>query len=86
MTDTNSFSNLEPLADGYRNWIKQEYSNNAEEMMLNKTQLLGLTGPQMTVLVGGMRVLGANFNGSDSGVFTNQPGVLSNDFFIRFTC
>ena len=83
MTDINSFSNLEPHADGYRNWIKKEYADNAEEMMLNRTQLLGLTAPEMTVLVGGMRVLDTNFGGSSDGVFTNQPGVLSNDFFVN---
>ena len=83
MTDINSFSNLEPHADGYRNWIKKEYADNAEEMMLDKTQLLGLTAPEMTVLVGGMRVLNANHDYSPSGVFTDQPGVLSNDFFVN---
>ena len=83
MTDINSFSNLEPHADGYRNWIKKEYADNAEEMMLNRTQLLGLTAPEMTVLVGGMRVLDTNYGGSLDGVFTNQPGVLSNDFFVN---
>ena len=83
MTDVNSFSNLEPKADGYRNWIKEEYLDNAEEMMLNRTQLLGLSAPEMTVLVGGMRVLDTNYGGSLDGVFTNQPGVLSNDFFVN---
>ena len=83
MTDVNSFSNLEPKADGYRNWIKEEYLDNAEEMMLNRTQLLGLTAPEMTVLLGGMRVLDTNYGGSLDGVFTNQPGILSNDFFVN---
>ena len=83
MTDVNSFKTLEPLADGYRNWIKKEYSTNAEEMMLDKTHLLGLTAPEMTVLVGGLRVLGANYKGSKDGVFTNQLGVLTNDFFVN---
>ena len=83
MTDENSFSNLEPFADGYRNWIDSRYSNNAEEMMLNKTQLLGLTAHEMTVLVGGMRVLDTNYGGSSDGVLTNQLGVLSNDFFVN---
>ena len=83
MTDENSFNKLEPLADGYRNWIKEDCSNNAEEMMLDKTQLLGLTAPEMTVLVGGMRVLDTNYKGSGDGVFTSQPGVLSNDFFVN---
>ena len=83
MTDENSFSNLEPVADGYRNWINSKYSNNAEEMMLDRTQLLGLTAPEMTVLVGGMRVLDTNYGGSSDGVLTNQLGVLSNDFFVN---
>ena len=83
MTDENSFGNLEPLADGYRNWIKENHKDNAEEMMLNRSQLLGLTAPEMTVLVGGMRVLDTNYGGSKDGLLTNQPGVLSNDFFIN---
>jgi len=83
MTDENSFSNLEPHADGYRNWIKNEYLDKAEEMMLDKTQLLGLTAPEMTVLVGGMRVLNANHGSSSTGIFTDQPGVLTNDFFVN---
>ena len=83
MTDENSFNNLEPFADGYRNWIDSRYSNNAEEMMLDKTQLLGLTAHEMTVLVGGMRVLDTNYGGSSDGVLTNQLGVLSNDFFVN---
>ena len=83
MTDENSFGNLEPLADGYRNWIKENHKDNAEEMMLDRTQLLGLTAPEMTVLVGGMRVLDTNYGGSKDGVLTNQPGVLSNDFFLN---
>ena len=83
LTDENSFSNLEPFADGYRNWVKKEHSSNVEEMMIDRTQLLGLTAPEMTVLVGGMRVLGTNYNDSSDGVLTNQPGVLSNDFFVN---
>jgi catalase-peroxidase len=83
MTDENSFGNLEPLADGYRNWIKENHKDNAEEMMLDRTQLLGLTAPEMTVLVGGMRVLDTNYGGSKDGLLTNQTGVLSNDFFIH---
>ena len=83
MTDENSFGNLEPLADGYRNWIKENHKDNAEEMMLNRSQLLGLTAPEMTVLVGGMRVLDTNYGGSKDGLLTNQTGVLSNDFFIN---
>ena len=83
MTDENSFGNLEPLADGYRNWVKENHKDNTEEMMLNRSQLLGLTAPEMTVLVGGMRVLDTNYGGSKDGVLTNQIGVLSNDFFVN---
>jgi catalase-peroxidase len=83
MTDENSFGNLEPLADGYRNWVKENHKDNTEEMMLNRSQLLGLTAPEMTVLVGGMRVLDTNYGGSKYGVLTNQIGVLSNDFFVN---
>ena len=79
MTDENSFNNLEPLADGYRNWIKAEHSNNAEEMMINKTQLLGLTAPEMTVLLGGMRSLG--ISNDDHGIFTGDSDKLTNDYF-----
>jgi catalase-peroxidase len=83
MTDSNSFAPLEPLSDPFRNFIKSEYSENAQEMMLDRSQLLGLTAPEMTVLIGGMRVLGANFKNSKEGVFTDTEGVLSNDFFIN---
>ena len=83
MTDENSFGNLELLADGYRNWVKENHKDNTEEMMLNRSQLLGLTAPEMTVLVGGMRVLDTNYGGSKDGVLTNQIGVLSNDFFVN---
>ena len=83
MTDEDSFGNLEPLADGYRNWVKENHKDNTEEMMLNRSQLLGLTAPEMTVLVGGMRVLDTNYGGSKDGVLTNQIGVLSNDFFVN---
>ena len=83
MTDENSFGNLEPLADGYRNWVKENHKDNTEEMMLNRSQLLGLTAPEMTVLVGGMRVLDTNYGGSKDGVLTNQIGVLSNDLFVN---
>ena len=83
MTDENSFGNLEPLADGYRNWVKENHKDNTEQMMLNRSQLLGLTAPEMTVLVGGMRVLDTNYGGSKDGVLTNQIGVLSNDFFVN---
>ncbi|MEX5363154.1 catalase-peroxidase [Pseudomonas guariconensis] len=80
-TDVESFGVLEPLADGFRNFTKARYSIKAEKLLLDKAQLLTLTAPQMTVLIGGLRVLGANVGGSRHGVFTDKPGVLSNDFF-----
>ncbi|MCB9309002.1 MAG: catalase/peroxidase HPI [Lewinellaceae bacterium] len=83
MTDVESFSVLEPIHDGYRNWQKKEYAAKPEELFLDRTQLMGLTAPEMTVLVGGMRVLGANYGGLNHGVFTQHPGVLSNDFFVN---
>ena len=85
MTDAASFAVLEPVSDGYRNWLKKDYAVSAEELMLDRTQLMGLTAPEMTVIVGGMRVLGANYGGSKHGVFTNREGVLTNDFFINLT-
>jgi catalase-peroxidase len=85
MTDGASFEALEPLADGYRNWMKEDYVVSAEELMLDRTQLLGLTAPEMTVLVGGMRVLGTNHGGTRHGVFTDREGVLTNDFFVNLT-
>jgi catalase-peroxidase len=85
MTDAASFEPLEPVADGYRNWLKQEYIVSPEEMMLDKTQLLGLTAPEMTILIGGMRVLGTNYGGTKHGVFTNNEGALTNDFFVNLT-
>ncbi len=85
MTDAESFEYLEPLHDGYRNWVKQDYVVTPEEMMLDRTQLMGLTAPEMTVLVGGMRVLGTNHGGSKHGVLTDREGVLSNDFFVNLT-
>lgn len=85
MTDANSFDVLEPLYDGYRNWLKKDYSVSAEELMLDRTQLMGLTAPEMTVLVGGMRVLGTNHGGTKHGVFTNREGALTNDFFVNLT-
>ncbi len=85
MTDVESFAVLEPLHDGYRNWQKQPYAVTPEEMLLDRTQLLGLTAREMTVLVGGMRVLGTNHGGSAHGVFTDRAGVLSNDFFVHLT-
>lgn len=85
MTDAASFEYIEPVHDAYRNWLKKNYVVSAEEMMLDRTQLLGLTAPEMTVLVGGMRVLGTNHGGSKHGVFTKKEGVLSNDFFVNLT-
>ena len=85
MTDVESFEVLEPLADGYRNWLKEDYVVTPEELLLDRTQLMGLTAQEMTVLIGGMRVLGTNYGGSKDGVFTNNEGVLSNDFFVNLT-
>jgi catalase-peroxidase len=85
MTDAASFDVLEPLADGYRNWLKKDYVVSSEELMLDRTQLMGLTAPEMTVLVGGMRVLGANFAGTKHGVFTDREGALTTDFFVNLT-
>ncbi|TPV95989.1 MAG: catalase/peroxidase HPI, partial [Myxococcales bacterium FL481] len=84
-TDAESFAPLEPIHDGYRNWLKQDYLVSAEELLLDRTQLMGLTAPEMTVLVGGMRVLGANHQGTMHGVFTDRMGVLTNDFFVNLT-
>ena len=84
-TDAESFDALEPLADGYRNWMKKPYAVTAEEMMLDRTQLLGLTAHEMTVLVGGMRVLGTNHGGTAHGVFTDRVGELTTDFFVNLT-
>jgi catalase-peroxidase len=85
MTDTESFAVLEPVHDGFRNWLMKDYVVSAEELMLDRTQLMGLTAHEMTVLVGGMRVLGANHGGTKHGVFTEREGVLSNDFFVNLT-
>ncbi len=84
-TDVASFAVLEPLADGFRNWQKEDYAVMPEEMLLDRAQLLGLTAAQMTVLVGGLRVLGANHGGSKDGVFTDRVGALTNDFFVNLT-
>jgi catalase-peroxidase len=84
-TDVESFEVLEPLHDGFRNWQKQHYVVQPEEMLLDRAQLMGLTAPEMTALVGGMRVLGSNHGGSQHGVFTDRVGVLSNDFFVNLT-
>lgn len=85
MTDAESFSVLEPIHDGYRNWLKKDYVVSAEELMLDRTQLMGLTAHEMTALVGGMRVLGTNHGETMHGVFTDCKGVLSNDFFVNLT-
>lgn len=85
MTDVESFEPLEPLHDGYRNWVKKDYVVSPEEMLLDRTQLMELTAPEMTVLIGGMRVLGANYGNSKHGVFTEQEGALTNDFFVNLT-
>jgi len=82
-TDAEAFAVLEPCADGFRNYLKGKYSVSAEELLLDKAQLLTLTAPEMTVLVGGMRALGANFGGARHGVFTQRPGTLTNDFFVN---
>lgn len=82
-TDADSFEPLEPIADGFRNYLKADYSVPAEELLLDRAQLLGLTAPEMTVLVGGLRVLDTNVGQAQHGVFTNAPGTLSNDFFVN---
>ncbi|MGR6724396.1 catalase/peroxidase HPI [Aeromonas veronii] len=84
-TDVASFEVLEPLADGFRNWLKQDYVVTVEELLLDRAQLMGLTACEMTALVGGMRVLGTNHGGTGHGVFTDRVGVLSNDFFVNLT-
>ncbi|WP_425403140.1 catalase/peroxidase HPI [Hwanghaeella sp.] len=85
MTDAESFDVLEPVADGYRNWLKKDYVVSPEELMLDRTQLMGLTAPEMVVLVGGMRVLGTNHGGTKHGVFTDREGQLTPDFFVNLT-
>ncbi len=82
-TDADSFSVLEPCADGFRNYLKRKYSVSPEELFIDKAQLLTLSAPELTVLIGGLRVLGANYRDSDCGVFTDRPGTLTNDFFIN---
>jgi catalase-peroxidase len=84
-TDAASFDVLEPLADGYRNWLKKDFVVTPEELLLDRTQLMGLTAPEMTVLVGGMRVLGTNYGGTRHGILTDREGVLTNDFFVNLT-
>ena len=85
MTDVNSFSNLEPAADAFRNWSSGKSKSSPEELMVDQAQLLGLTAPEMTVLLGGMRVLGANHIENSAGVFTDNEGCLTNDFFVNLT-
>ena len=84
-TDADSFAPLEPIHDGFRNWLKKNYTVSPEELMLDRTQLMGLTAHEMTVLIGGMRVLGTNHGGSKHGVFTDRVGVLTTDFFTTLT-
>ncbi|HPF22943.1 MAG TPA: catalase/peroxidase HPI [Hyphomonas sp.] len=84
-TDADSFSVLEPLADGFRNWLKKDYAVKPEELLLDRAQLMGLTGPEMVVLLGGMRVMGTNHGGTKHGVFTDRVGALTNDFFVNLT-
>ncbi|MFW5641564.1 MAG: catalase/peroxidase HPI [Roseicyclus sp.] len=83
MTDAESFAPLEPIADGFRNWMKRDYAVAAEELMLDRAQLLGLTGPEMTVLVGGLRAMGATYGEAKHGVFTDREGALTTDFFVN---
>jgi catalase-peroxidase len=85
MTDVESFAVLEPIHDGYRNWVKKEYAVKPEELLLDRTQLMGLTAAEMTALIGGMRVLGTNHGGTKHGVFTDRVGALTNDFFVNLT-
>jgi catalase-peroxidase len=84
-TDVASFEVLEPVADAYRNWLKKDFTVKPEELLLDRSQLMGLTAQEMTVLIGGLRVLGANYGQSQHGVFTTRVGVLSNDFFTTLT-
>ncbi len=82
-TDVKSFEVLEPLHDGFRNWLKKDYVVAAEEMLLDRTQLMGLSAHEMTALIGGMRVLGTNYGGTKHGVFTDREGQLTTDFFVN---
>jgi catalase-peroxidase len=84
-TDADSFKVLEPVADGFRNWLKKDYAVQPEEMLLDRAQLMGLTAPEMTCLLGGMRVIGANHGGAKHGVFTDREGALTTDFFVNLT-
>jgi len=85
MTDADSFAPLEPVADGFRNWQKEDYVVSPEELLLDRAQLMGLTAPEMTVLIGGMRAMGTNHGGTGHGVMTDRPGALSTDFFVNLT-
>ncbi|RLJ60107.1 catalase-peroxidase [Litoreibacter meonggei] len=85
MTDAASFDVLEPIHDAYRNWLKKDYAVGAEELMLDRTQLMGLTAHEMTALIGGMRVMGTNHGGTKHGVFTDREGALTTDFFVNLT-
>ncbi|TDB04282.1 catalase/peroxidase HPI [Halomonas marinisediminis] len=85
MTDADSFEPLEPVADGFRNWLKRDYAVKPEELLLDRAQLMGLTAPEMTVLIGGMRMLGTNHGGTKHGVLTDREGQLTNDFFVNLT-
>ena len=85
MTDADSFDVLEPIHDGFRNWLKSDYVVTAEELLLERSQLMQLTAVEMTVLIGGMRVLGTNYDGTSQGVFTDNVGALTNDFFVNLT-
>ncbi len=85
MTDADSFDVLEPLADGFRNWLKKDYIVSPEEMLLDRAQLMGLTAHEMTVLIGGMRAIGTNYGGTKHGVFTDREGQLTTDFFVNLT-
>ena len=85
LTDAESFEPLEPIHDGYRNWLKADYAVKPEELMLDRTQLMGLTAPEMTVLVGGMRAMGTNHGGTKHGVLTDREGALTPDFFVNLT-
>lgn len=84
-TDVESFAVLEPIHDGFRNWVKKDYVVSPEELLLDRAQLMGLTAPEMTALIGGMRVIGTNYGGTKHGVFTDRVGALSNDFFVNLT-
>ncbi|MDO6442028.1 catalase/peroxidase HPI [Marinobacter sp. 2_MG-2023] len=85
MTDADSFEPLEPVADAFRNWLKKDYVVKAEELLLDRAQLMGLTAPEMTVLIGGMRMLGTNYDGTKHGIWSDREGQLTNDFFVNLT-